>query len=651
MRYFSPLATIFCLALFFSCTSDVEMPPPPLSQDELDKLNSSSSGSPASVDSSTKYCVYYDIKECFPGSLPPCPAGGILSDVCPQFPEPSSGSGSIEQSSSGGEAMPEYGYCVFVGDKACLSGTLTHCPTGGTLSNECPYSSGSGAANGSSSSVSIAGLSSSSNTPSIPDLPDIPDIDISGPQPTRYDLAAFIYDTDASVHPDFSCGVYLSEGVCSETPTVNSSKHGTNWKCTGVTKGLAKTTLNKETKKIECGNCTKNDCWSSADWFSRAFTSTPGVNVQLCYDMPFTQAANGRYEFDSDAMTQDGTPSGRLVGGFFPKILNDAPNNGGDYSNCSACATKRVAEIFAPINEKTWDRDAYMSYQSKEGDFANGDSAPKDAWDWGARDKLNWYLWGSTAMKGSEKGKANELFCFESHAQFIYDPEQEFYFTGDDDIWVYVNDTLVVDLGGAHLAAPGHIKLKDIKGKYAMTAGEVYDIDIFFCDRRTTQSNVRISTNMYVMQKSSFWSDKTYSKVEQPLCAALIVNDCASKMGMGSGGLSSCGQALIDAGLKVELYLVPRGGNTADGLWLLPNAPGCTGSANNITCYGGIKVVNAKYSCGGYAQCQNNGDATAKVNLSGDYNVYARLIDPQGNVVGSPILVDRIKSESGTFYE
>ncbi|GBU23410.1 fibro-slime domain protein [Fibrobacteria bacterium R8-3-H12] len=103
-------------------------------------------------------------------------------------------------------------------------------------------------------------------------------------------------------------------------------------------------------------------------------------------------------------------------------------------------------------------------------------------------------------MLGSDKGLANQFFCFESHAKFIYDSEQVFYFIGDDDIWVFINDTLVVDLGGTHMAAPGHVRLDSIGGSRKMEAGNPYPIDIFFCDRRSTQSNVRVSTNVPLTQ-------------------------------------------------------------------------------------------------------------------------------------------------------
>jgi len=52
-------------------------------------------------------------------------------------------SSSQSDKSSSSNAVREYGYCVFISDKICLIGPMSDCPSGGTLSNSCPYSSSS----------------------------------------------------------------------------------------------------------------------------------------------------------------------------------------------------------------------------------------------------------------------------------------------------------------------------------------------------------------------------------------------------------------------------------------------------------------------------------------------------------------------------
>jgi fibro-slime domain-containing protein len=86
----------------------------------------------------------------------------------------------------------------------------------------------------------------------------------------------------------------------------------------------------------------------------------------------------------------------------------------------------------------------------------------------------------------------NFSFCLESHAVFEYHTGQKFDFIGDDDVWVYINKKLVVDLGGVHEAAAGSVALDSM----GLTLGKTYPFDFFFCERHTLASHMKISTSL-----------------------------------------------------------------------------------------------------------------------------------------------------------
>lgn len=101
----------------------------------------------------------------------------------------------------------------------------------------------------------------------------------------------------------------------------------------------------------------------------------------------------------------------------------------------------------------------------------------------------------------------NYHFTLESHTNFWFEKGKEltFNFTGDDDVWVYINGILVIDIGGIHGAESQSITIKPNGEVYNNTLKETmttlpksgwYSFDFFFMERHTTQSNLNITTNM-----------------------------------------------------------------------------------------------------------------------------------------------------------
>lgn len=88
----------------------------------------------------------------------------------------------------------------------------------------------------------------------------------------------------------------------------------------------------------------------------------------------------------------------------------------------------------------------------------------------------------------------NFHFTYEIHGKFIYDADagQFFKFIGDDDIWVFINGKMVIDLGGIHKAEEQYVDCN----RLGFADGEIYTLAFFFAERNRTFSNFRMTTNL-----------------------------------------------------------------------------------------------------------------------------------------------------------
>lgn len=87
-------------------------------------------------------------------------------------------------------------------------------------------------------------------------------------------------------------------------------------------------------------------------------------------------------------------------------------------------------------------------------------------------------------------------FSFTSHVRhfFEYRGTEQLVFRGDDDVWVFINGALAVDIGGVHIAREDSITLDPATGaSLGMTVGGIYELAIFHAERQQIESNFRIT--------------------------------------------------------------------------------------------------------------------------------------------------------------
>jgi fibro-slime domain-containing protein len=86
-------------------------------------------------------------------------------------------------------------------------------------------------------------------------------------------------------------------------------------------------------------------------------------------------------------------------------------------------------------------------------------------------------------------------FTTELHTRFKYNGHETFTFDGDDDLWVFINNHLAIDLGGLHPSATGTIDLDASASKLGLMVGNIYPMELFHAERHSTQSHFRVDTN------------------------------------------------------------------------------------------------------------------------------------------------------------
>ena len=430
-----------------------------------------------------------------------------------------------------------------------------------------------------------------------------------------YTMAAIIYDTDASLHPAFSCykdggGEGCQMGALN-IPAATAQQLVNA--CIGVTPGLVESKLDpsvpQSQRKPKLSTVGKK-CFIDEKYFNQLFNYTSGVNEKSCFDMPFHRSNDGKWEFDSDFYTSPGL---KVQGGFYPvekttdaSILAADPNQ----TPILAARTKHTAwgPVFygpdlrtedpnegVPVIDVLCNGPGWNKGMNCEGLFAESEetataiskflglganacvfgwSCPNDApegWAFFVSETETPSATGEPRWKSLENargtGGRNQHFCFESHAKFTFKPGLKFNFRGDDDIWVFIDNTLAVDLGGTHLAAPGYVDLDSFKGYNGqlLEVGNTYDLDIFFCDRRTTMSNVRIKTNMYIMQRTGIEvkgrknPTNPAETIYDHLCISVTGDgSCAAATTGSDNGSTYCGTQILESG-RIPSYTLVNG--------------------------------------------------------------------------------------------
>lgn len=107
-------------------------------------------------------------------------------------------------------------------------------------------------------------------------------------------------------------------------------------------------------------------------------------------------------------------------------------------------------------------------------------------------------------------------FTTEVHYFFVYQGDEVLSFSGDDDLWVFVDGFLCLDVGGLHPSRSDVMSFADPSAansakqdgivatcKARLTPGDVYEVAIFHAERHTNASNFSLTLDGFVTERSA----------------------------------------------------------------------------------------------------------------------------------------------------
>ena len=281
-----------------------------------------------------------------------------------------------------------------------------------------------------------------------------------------------------------------------------------------------------------------NDNFTSAAAFNQWYRDEPGVNLTLVRDLTLNVQADGSFVFDSAVDSANGQ---------FDPILGDGWQD--------------------PVAFDGLDPAVYEGAE-----FCDVDLVPED---------------GEDGPNGSGTPR-NMSFTTETRFVFEYGGGETFAFSGDDDVWVFVNNRLVVDLGGLHEVATGQFTLSATAATQGtatvtrlgpdgsdlttaplaidtgMELGGVYEAVLFHAERHECGSNFKLTLNGFdaprslcsercgdgVVTRSETCDEGDLNGSGYGACAA----DCTPGPRCGDGVIQAEGNEVCDNGLNIDRY-------------------------------------------------------------------------------------------------
>ena len=257
---------------------------------------------------------------------------------------------------------------------------------------------------------------------------------------------------------------------------------------------------------------------TSASGFSDNFKNAKTyANISNAYDLAW-YLLNTIYQADTNMTTVTGTDRqthsvpiyGMAVDAYKSIVLTD--NGSGTYSfEAGYSGTKKDVQ-----------------YDWESGTIYNGTNEGDESGFYPLED-LGYERPGLLTKTSAVGATHNGGFTLRGESQFVYNNASNLYFTftGDDDVYMYINGVLALDLGGAHGRNSKTVNLNDLDAtKYGLKEGQVATFTFFYMERCSDASTFGIKTNMELVQRAINVEKKAYdtSYVNEYASGTAVIN-------------------------------------------------------------------------------------------------------------------------------